>query len=130
MDWKKDLLIKGQQLNLLEKGDKDGHSISCSSGISMPSSRGSNNVHSISVHKEVITNAKEREVKAMITAEGADKDLTVIENETKDEGAKAIVKALKVVVKFLSTMRSNQLLTEADKVRIAEDKKKREATKK
>jgi hypothetical protein len=66
----------------------------------------------------------------MITAEGADKDLTVIENETKDEGAKAIVKALKVVVKFLSTMRSNQLLTEADKVRIAEDKKKREATKK
>ena len=66
----------------------------------------------------------------MITAEGADKDLTVIENETKDEGAKAIVKALKVVVKFLSTMRSNQLLTEADKVRIAEDKKKREEIKK
>jgi hypothetical protein len=65
----------------------------------------------------------------MITAEGADKDLEKYESETKDEGAKAIIKALRVVVKFLSTMRSNQLLTEADKARIAEDKKKREVKK-
>jgi hypothetical protein len=64
----------------------------------------------------------------MITVEGALKDLEVIEKEG-DASAKAIVKALKVVVKFLSTMRSNQLLTEEDKKAIKAAKAKREAEK-
>lgn len=65
----------------------------------------------------------------MITVEGALKDLEAIEIEAKDEGAKSVVKALKVVVKFLSTMRSNQLLTETDKVAIKKAKTEREPRK-
>lgn len=61
----------------------------------------------------------------MITVEGALKDLEVIETEAKDEGAKSVVKALKVVVKFLSTMRSNQLLTDEAKVAISRAKAER-----
>ena len=63
----------------------------------------------------------------MITVEGALKDLEVIEKEATDSGAKAVVKALKVVVKFLSTIRSNQLLTEPEKVAIAAVRKERQA---
>jgi hypothetical protein len=65
----------------------------------------------------------------VITVEGALKDLEAIEIEAKDEGAKSVVKALKVVVKFLSTMRSNQLLTETDKVAIKKAKTEREPRK-
>ena len=61
----------------------------------------------------------------MITVEGAIKDLELIEAEATDAGAKTVVKALKVVVKFLSTMRSNQLLTEQDKVGIRKAKAER-----
>ena len=61
----------------------------------------------------------------MITVEGALKDLEVIEAEATDAGAKSVVKALKVVVKFLSTIRSNQLLTDVDKVRIQKAKAER-----
>ena len=61
----------------------------------------------------------------MITVEGALKDLEAIEAEATDAGAKSVVKALKVVVKFLSTIRSNQLLTDVDKVRIQKAKAER-----
>ena len=67
---------------------------------------------------------KKEETK-LITVEGAIKDLELIEAEATDAGAKSVVKALKVVVKFLSTMRSNQLLTEQDKVGIRKAKAKR-----
>jgi hypothetical protein len=66
----------------------------------------------------------------MITIEGALKDLEAIEKEAQDAGSKAVVKALKVVIKFLSTMRSNQLLTEDDKKRIGVEKAQRLAEKK
>jgi len=65
----------------------------------------------------------------MITVDGALKDLEAIEKEATDSGAKAVVKALKVIVKFLSTMRSNQLLTEADKVAIQKARAERSAKK-
>jgi len=61
----------------------------------------------------------------VITVEGALKDLEAIEAEATDAGAKSVVKALKVVVKFLSTIRSNQLLTDVDKVRIQKAKAER-----
>jgi hypothetical protein len=66
----------------------------------------------------------------VITVEGALKDLEAIEVEATDSGSKAVIKALKVVVKFLSTMRSNQLLTEDDKKRISAEKVKRATEKK
>jgi hypothetical protein len=65
----------------------------------------------------------------MITVEGALKDLEAIEKEANDAGAKAVVKALKVVVKFLSTIRSNQLLTEEEKIKIRAQRKEREVRK-
>jgi hypothetical protein len=66
----------------------------------------------------------------MITVEGALKDLETIEIATDDSGAKAVVKALKVLVKFLSTMRSNQLLTEQEKGNIRQAREVRAAKEK
>jgi predicted DNA binding protein len=51
----------------------------------------------------------------MITKDGALEDLNKIEAEAKTEEARVIVKVFKVIVKMLSTMRSNQLLTEKEK---------------
>ncbi len=77
----------------------------------------------LSSDKEINT-VKQKE-NYMITVEGALKDLEAIEAEATDAGAKSVVKALKVVVKFLSTIRSNQLLTDVDKVRIQKAKAER-----
>lgn len=79
----------------------------------------------VSVNQE-INKVNKREEKVMITVEGALKDLETIEKEATDNGSKAVVKALKVIVKFLSTIRSNQLLTEAEKLEIAKVRKERQ----
>ena len=64
----------------------------------------------------------------MITVEAALKDLEAIEQKAGEQ--KYIVQAIKVLVKFLSTMRSNQLLTEADKVALAVKKAEKVAAEK
>jgi hypothetical protein len=125
MDWKLELDKKEKERNLT-KGEENGHSISSGCINSRNSSRSSNNVHRISVHKE-INNIIERGGSIMITVDGALKDLEAIEKEATDNGAKVVVKALKVVVKFLSTMRSNQLLTEEEKANIHKEKEARKA---
>lgn len=61
----------------------------------------------------------------MITVDGALKDLEAIEKEAGDAGSKAVVRALKVLVKFLSTIRSNQLLTDEEKMIIRKAKEAR-----
>jgi len=61
----------------------------------------------------------------LITVEGALTDLEVIEKDLTITSDVKIIRALKVVVKFLSTMRSNQLLTEQDKVGIRKAKAER-----
>jgi len=63
----------------------------------------------------------------LITVEGALSDLEAIEKETDPKVTPdvKVIRALKVVVKFLSTMRSNQLLTESDKVGIKKAKAER-----
>ena len=119
MNWKDKLNQIEEQI---KKEEKNGHIVSPTC-VGNRNSIGSNsNVHRVSVYKQI----KEREEKSMITIEGALKDLEAIEKETTDTGSKAIVKALKVVVKMLSTIRSNQLLTDADKQRIAAEKVKRQ----
>jgi hypothetical protein len=145
-DWKKDLDNKVKQLNL-EKGGKDeiksvstNRSISSRSNNSISSSKdpssSSNSVSDrssslfrrrISEKTGQINNVIEKGGKGMITVEGALKDLEAIEKEAGDSGSKAVVKALKVVVKFLSTIRSNQLLTEPEKVAISVARKERQA---
>jgi hypothetical protein len=54
----------------------------------------------------------------MITIEAVNSDLDKIEKENSTISVKFIVAVVKVVMKFLSTMRSNQLLTEKDKIDI------------
>jgi hypothetical protein len=66
---------------------------------------------------------KKEETK-LITVEGALKDLEAIELSDVSDGIK-IVRALKVITKLLSTIRSNQLLTETDKIRIQKAKAER-----
>ena len=65
----------------------------------------------------------------MITIEAVNNDLDKIEKENSTISVKFIVAVVKVVMKFLSTMRSNQLLTEKDKIDI-QAKKNEKAGKK
>lgn len=51
----------------------------------------------------------------MITIDAVNSDLDKIVTENQTVSVKFIVAVVKVVMKFLSTMRSNQLLTEEDK---------------
>jgi hypothetical protein len=51
----------------------------------------------------------------MITIEAVNSDLDKITEENPTLSVKCVVAIVKVVMKFLSTMRSNQLLTEEDK---------------
>ena len=122
MDWKEQLNKKEKELNLI-KGGNDGQIVSSSIVVNRNDSRSSGNVHRVSIYQE-INNVKEREEKRMITVEGALSDLDKLIVEA-DNGSKSVLKGIKVLVKFLSTMRSNQLLTEDDKKRIAADKAKR-----
>lgn len=122
-DWKTDLENK---FNIGKKEEQNGQIVSSISISDRNSSRSSNNVHRIPLHKK-INNVTEKGGKGMITVEVALKDLEAIEKEANDTGAKAVVKALKVVVKFLSTIRSNQLLTEPEKEAIAKARKERQA---
>ena len=64
----------------------------------------------------------------MITLEGALKDMEVEKGRATDISSKAIIACLMVVVKMLSTMRSNQLLTETDKANVKAAKEARKAT--
>lgn len=122
-NWKKELEDKAKQLNI-KKEESNVH-IRIGSGIdNRNNSRWGSNVDLPNIHKEINKVTEKGGIK-VITVEGALKDLETLEKETNDTGAKAIVKALKVVVKFLSTMRSNQLLTDEEKVAIRKAKEAR-----
>ena len=90
-----------------------------------------NNVSGISGVRGISDTAKKRNSviikgeNAMITVAGALSDLDQYIQEADDINAKAILKGFKTLVKFLSTMRSNQLLTDVDKVRIQKEKETR-----
>lgn len=119
MDWK-------EQLNLikLEKGGKNEF-ISDRSSDRNTSNGGSDFRNKISSKRE--QNIIKGGVR-VITVEGALSDIDKLIEEAQTVGDKVAVyllKAQKIVIKFLSTMRSNQLLTEDDKKRIATEKAKR-----
>ena len=63
----------------------------------------------------------------MITVEAVLSDLEKIEKDPELTDLQKYFASLKLVMKFLSTMRSNQLLPESEKVRLYEEKKKRDA---
>jgi len=125
MDWKEQLNQKEALLNI-KKEETNGYLIS-SIHISDRDSGGRISSIRVPERNKEINKVTEKGGKGMITVEGALKDLEVIEKEANDTGAKAVVKALKVVVKFLSTMRTNQLLTDEEKIAIAKARKERQA---
>ena len=125
MDWKEQLNNKEKELNI----KKEETYVRTRIDIRGNSGNSGRWISSIRVPKrnKEINKITEKGGKGMITVEGALKDLEAIEQEATDAGAKAVVKALKVVVKFLSTMRSNQLLTEDEKVSIRKAREARAA---
>jgi len=124
-DWKEELTEKEKELNI-KKEEENVRTRIDSRSNSRNSIGRSRSIHLFERNKE-INNITGKGGKGMITVEGALKDLEAIEKEANDTGAKAVVKALKVVVKFLSTMRTNQLLTEPEKIVIAKARKERQA---
>jgi len=97
--------------------------------ISNSDSRG-DDLHRISLSQERRKDIKQSINKGdriMITKEGAFADLEKI--DVNAPVGKVLVQIAKVVITILITMRSNQLLTEADKVRIKEEKAARDAAK-
>ena len=114
MDWHEQLNKKEKELNIT----KEGINVCIRTDSRSNSGNSSRRISSIRVSErnKKINNVTDKGGNRMITVEGALKDLEAIEKEAGDSGSKAVVKALKVLVKFLSTMRPNQLLTEEEKV--------------
>ena len=65
----------------------------------------------------------------MITVEAVLSDIEKIEKDENMSEQKKLFAVVKLVMKFLSTMRSNQLLTEEEKKVISEEKAKRKEKK-
>ena len=116
-NWKKDL---ENISNKLKRGDDNVHSRSNTRSNSRSDSRRSRNVDLSKRNRKMkIKNIKGGEI--MITVNAALKDLEKIVAE--DNVSKVIKEVARILIKFISTMRSNQLLTDADKVRIQEERK-------
>ena len=72
-----------------------------------------------------LSNSKKREGgEDMISAEGALKDYEAIVNNKELNDSAKLVAVMRIMIKLLLTMRSNQILPEAEKVRIYEASKK------
>lgn len=114
MSWQDDLLKKGVSKNGVRIGSNN---------------RGSDSTRSTVFdegRKDIVINKVKGETK-MITVEAALSDLEKIEKDETLKPEAKILRAMKLIVKFLSTMRSNQLLTDEDKktikIKIAQTKK-------
>jgi len=127
-NWKKDLDKIAENLNIKPEGGKD-EGIRTGS-VSNTSNRASR-IRGVSLSKKTRKNLnKTKGGEFMITIEGALTDIDALIKEAEANGDKVsalILKGEKVLLKLLSTMRSNQLLTEADKKAIADARKKRKA---
>lgn len=116
-NWKEELDKKLNSLNLTEKEDEKNVHIRTDSGSNSRNSVGRISSICLPINsRKIEINIKE--VIKMITDKDALSDLEKIEKEEGVSGEVKIVRALKVVIKFLSTMRSNQLLTDEDKAAI------------
>jgi hypothetical protein len=61
----------------------------------------------------------------MISKEDALQDLDKVENESKGDLGKLLKGIAQIFITLLITIRSNQLLTDADKIRIKAEREKR-----
>ena len=125
MNWQEQLDKKEKEFNLKGGGEiKDGSSISIGS-----SSRSSDSIGSTvsSKIRKDINKVQEKEVtKSMITAKGYESDYRAIVESTDDIGVK-ILKVLGLVIKLLVNVRTNSTLPEAEKQRIQEELRKKQA---
>jgi hypothetical protein len=124
-DWKIELQNKASQLNIKKEGE-NVHTRTDSRIIDRNISRRRGDVDLPDIHKE-INNVKEKGGNRMITLEAVLSDLEKIEKDDNMSEQKKLFAVVKVIMKFLSTMRSNQLLTEEEKKVIASEKAKRKA---
>lgn len=124
-DWKEQLQNKASQLNI-KKEDENVHTRTDSRIGDRNISRRRGNVDLPDIHKK-INNVKEKGGTGMITLEAVLSDIEKIEKDDNMSEQKKLFAVVKVIMKFLSTMRSNQLLTEEEKKIIATEKAKRKA---
>lgn len=152
-DWKKDLDKKAQQLNIKE--ETDGYKTNRSISTNRSNSSGSDNnivIHQNTSSTNITANSRSSDLvrgketkqintrggkETMIGIEGAlsDVDDVVSKGIYTDRDAKKEIALttdleklgaiVKILLKFLSTIRSNQLLTDADKVIIKSKKTER-----
>lgn len=126
MDWKDQLDKKAQELNILpakeaENGSRKRNSNRTNSGSS-------NSVRNqVSSKKRQDIKSRKKGGEKMITIDAALSDVDLLIKEAGEDKAIIVgLKAVKVLLKFLSTMRSNQLLTDEDKKGIKEARAKRD----
>ena len=124
MNWQEELINKTNELKI-EGELYDRISSRNSSRNDNRSSNSTRNSISSKNRKDINNNAGKEE-QIMITREAALDDLKKYADEAQDDVSKTIIKVGVVLVKLLTTIRSNQLLTDADKVAI---KQAREARK-
>jgi len=135
-DWQKDLEKKATELNL--KKEVANVQFRSSSGSDNRDSSGRiGSIRLFISNKEINNKNSKKGGKGMIGIEGAlsDVDDVVSKGIYKDRETKTEIKLntdlekigaiVKILLKFLSTIRSNQLLTEQDKVEIKKKKAER-----
>ena len=128
MNWQEELANKAKELNLKGGELNDRTSSRSSNRNDNRSSRDtSNSIHA--KNRKDLNNNAGKEEKIMITREAALDDLEKLEKEVSSEDSKVIVKVAKIIVKILATIRSNQLLTDDDKVRIKAAREARKTVK-
>jgi hypothetical protein len=125
-NWKIELENKAKELQLKKEEGEHVHTRIDSRISDRSSSRRRGNVDLPDIHKE-INNVKEKGGNRMITLEAVLSDLEKIEKDDNMSEQKKLFAVVKVIMKFLSTMRSNQLLTEEEKKKIATEKATRKA---
>jgi len=137
MNWQDELQKK---YNNLKKEEKDGVRIETNSGVHNRDNSGrGRNVNLSNLRKEI---NKDKGGLLMISKEGALKDIDSIVNEgvyTDRETKKPITLTndlmklgaiVKVLIIFLNSMRSNQMLPETEKIRLYAERKNRREKKK
>jgi len=139
-NWKEDLEKKAIELNI-KKEEKNGSSTQGNSRLRDRSSSGRGRDADLSnIRKEKLNNVRGGEL--MISKEGALRDIDgivskgeYIDRETKktitlNSDLEKLGAIVKVLIVFLNSMRSNQLLPETEKARIYTERKNRKETNK
>jgi len=123
-DWKSDL---NNKFNIIKKEVTNGVCVETNSSLRAGDSSGRrSNADLPDLRKKELKNLT-KGGKVMITKEAALDDLEKI--DVNAPVGKVIIEVGRILIKILATIRSNQLLTEEEKVKIREARKVRDARK-